>query len=463
MYSARSFGAMIAAVKAMSVSNSVSSYFESHAVSFEITPIAAATRLDRRRWLRTLLCVDSQGGVLVIVPHDDFLDMAALRDLSKREWRPVYADEQHVALINLNEIGLVPLGGLLGIATVMHSGIPRDGKLHFTGPDRTSVVSLDASALHAAQREVSYLDIACEITPDWLAQRQQQQIFTRKRVEALLEDVQGLPAMPEMAQRILHVAGDADSTAQDLAKVIEVDPSLSAQIISYATSAFYGYRGDITSVRDAISRVLGFELVANIAVGISLGTTFKVPAEGPIGLSAFWRHAVYTSALAERLCKAVPRDRQVRPGVAYLSGLLHDFGYLVLGHILPTAFGALNQAIAANPTLNVTVVESLILGMSHTEIGARLLLLWKLPDEAVVAARYHHTPDYRAEDAVYAHLVSLAESLLHTEGVISDADATPNDITHALLGLDDAALAKAAQPILDACAELDTLSHLLSR
>ena len=447
----------------MPVPNAVKKFFEIHAISFDVAPEAAATGFDKDRVLRTLLCADSQGTVLVVVPQDDFLDMDRLRTVTKRALQPVYANEPRAVPENLDEIGLVPLGALLGLPTLMHNGIPRDGKLYFTSADRTEVVSLDACALHAAQHEASYFDFACRITPDWFAQRQQQQIFTRKRIESLLEDVQGLPAMPEMAQRILHVASDANSTAQDLAKVIEVDPSLSAQIISYASAAFYGYRGDMTSVRDAISRVLGFDLVANIAVGISLGTTFKVPAEGPIGLSAFWRHAVYTSALAERLCKAVSRDRQARPGAAYLSGLLHDFGYLVLDHVLPAAFESLNESIAANSTISVTIVEPLILGMSHTDIGARLLHLWKLPDEVVVATRYHHTPDYRAEDAVYAHLVSLAESLLHQHGVVSDADSAPRDITRVLLGLDDAASAKAAQPVLDACAELDTLSQLLSQ
>ena len=447
----------------MSVSSAVKSYFESRAISFDVTLLAALTPFDKHRRLRAQLCEDTQGRVLVVVPYDDFLDLDILRTVAKRALQPVYARERPAALADFDALDLAPMGAVLNIPTLMHDGIPREGKLYFSSADSTTVVSIDASALHAAQSEVSYCDISHELTPAWLAQRQGQQAFTRKRIESLLEDVEGLPAMPEMAQRILHVAGDASSTAQHLAKVIEVDPSLSAQIISYATSAFYGYRGDITSVRDAISRVLGFELVANIAVGISLGTTFKVPAEGPIGLSAFWRHAVYTSALAERLCKVIPRDRQARPGTAYLSGLLHDFGYLVLGHVLPSAFESLNQTIAANPTLNVTTLESLVVGISHTDIGARVLQLWKLPDEAVIAARYHHTPDYRAEDAVYAHVVSLAESLLHQHGVVSDADAVPSEITNALLGLDTAAIEAAAQPVLDACAELDKLSTLLGQ
>lgn len=442
----------------MPIFSAVKNYLEAQAISFDITSIEIDINQDRRRWLRAVLCEDAKGRVVAVVPYDNFLDMEILRSQSQRPLRPVYGSPH--AAPGEDATGVVPLGAFVGVPTLMDRAIPHDGNLYFAAGAHT-LVRMEASAVHASQKEVSYLDISCEMTPDWIAQRREQLAFTRKRIESLLDEVQGLPAMPEMAQRILHVAGDTDSTAQDLAKAIEIDPSLSAQIISYATSAFYGYRGDISSVRDAITRVLGFELVANIAAGISLGTAFKIPAEGPIGLSAFWRHAVYTSALAERLCKALPRDRQARPGAAYMSGLLHDFGYLVLGHILPPVFDALNQAIAANPTINVTQVESLILGSSHTAIGARLLQRWKLPAETVITAQYHHTPDYRAEDAVYAHLIGLAESLLHEQGVANDADSIRSDISPALLGLDTHAIEKAAQPVLDACAELDTLSRML--
>ncbi|MBI3774660.1 MAG: hypothetical protein HY273_03750 [Gammaproteobacteria bacterium] len=111
----------------------------------------------------------------------------------------------------------------------------------------------------------------------------------------------------------------------------------------------------------------------------------------------------------------------------------------------------------------MTKLEADLPGGPQGENQRRLVELSLLQDEAVIAAQYHHAPDYRAEDAVYAHLVGLAEGLLHRQGVISDADTKLSDITLALLGLNDAAIEKAAQPVLDACAELDTLSQLLSR
>lgn len=449
----------------MPVSSVVANYLAKHSLSCEIIALDDGDRIEVGRWLRAVLFQDSKGALLVVVPRDDFLDIDVLRKSTGRPLDPVFAENISALAPNDNEVHavIVPLGVLYGVPTLMHQGVPQDGTLYFTDRDGDTVLGFAAQDLIAAQRDLSHADIAMAVTDAFIEQRRAQNAFMRKRVDSLLEDVEGLPAMPQMAQRILQVTGDPSSAAVDLAKVLEVDPSLSAQIISYATSAFYGYRGDITSVREAISRVLGFELVANIALGIAIGTSFKVPAEGPIGLSAFWRHAVYASALVERLCKIVPRDRLARPAMAYLSALLHDFGYLVLGHVMPQAFQQLNHAIAANTTLNINALEQIVLGVTHCEIGPRLLQQWKLPDEVVIAAQWHHTADYRDEFAVYPQLIMVAEHLLHAHGVGSDANAGPvPGLTLSLLGVDASAVERAAQPVIDACAELDSLSQLLS-
>jgi HD-like signal output (HDOD) protein/prolyl-tRNA editing enzyme YbaK/EbsC (Cys-tRNA(Pro) deacylase) len=448
----------------MTIASAVTGFLEKRSIRFEIVAPDNVSPEHRRRIIRAVLFRDEQMATLAVVPRDCFLDVEAIQKATGRALLPVFEDDVRNVVPTYNDAGVVPLGAMHGLDTVVQQDIPREGALYVSASNSRSLLRIDAAAFHALQQNAQDADIAFAVTPELIERRHEQHAFMRKRIETLLQDVEGLPAMPEMGQRILQVAGDADADAQDLAKVIEVDPSLAAQIISYATSAFYGYRGDITSVREAISRVLGFELVANIALGIAIGTSFRLPAEGPIGLSAFWRHAIYTAALAERLCKAVPRDRQMRAPVAYLSGLLHDFGFLVVGHLFPPAHQALNQAIAANPLLSITTLEELTVGITHTEIGPQLLRQWKLPEEVALTAEYHHTPEYRDECATYVQLVSVAERLLHDHGVVSDADAGAiPELIMALLGIDQEGIDKASKPVIDACAELDTLAQLLSQ
>src|SRR5690606_8304437 len=109
---------------------------------------------------------------------------------------------------------------------------------------------------------------------------------------------------------------DPTAEAKDLARLVAKDPSLSAQLISWACSPYYGYPGKITSIDDAIIKVLGYDLVMNIALGIAIGQVMRVPNEGPIGLYNYWKHAIYTATLVERLVGLVPRENRPFRGLA---------------------------------------------------------------------------------------------------------------------------------------------------
>ncbi|VAX00154.1 hypothetical protein MNBD_GAMMA20-1127, partial [hydrothermal vent metagenome] len=134
--------------------------------------------------------------------------------------------------------------------------------------------------------------------------------------------------MPEIAQALLKLANDPDGNLQDLVNIIEHDPSIAAQIMRYARSAFFAYGAEITSLQQAVTAVLGYDLSLDIAIGLSLGKAFNIPNFGPMGLYPFWRHAVYSAALCQRLSYCISGPQRLQPGMAFLAGLLHNFGVL---------------------------------------------------------------------------------------------------------------------------------------
>ena len=285
--------------------------------------------------------------------------------------------------------------------------------------------------------------------------------FRKKRIIGRIEDIEGLPAMPEMGYRILQASRDPESDASDLAKVIEVDPSLSAQVMSYSTSAFYGYQGEISSVRDAISRVLGFELVANMAVGIALGNAFKIPSDGPLGLSCFWRDAVYSAALVEKLAKSLPPEMKIKPGLAYLCGLLHNFGHLLVGHLYSPGFKILNQLVSANPDIDINVLERFSLGTTHNDIGACLLEKWQMPDETIQVCKWHHAENGQ-ELSTYVHLVKIIDQMLWRQGVGDTISGELPVTSLNALQMNEEEVLAVIEPMLDTCTELDNLATQLA-
>ena len=239
----------------------------------------------------------------------------------------------------------------------------------------------------------------------------------RASIRARIEAVTELPAMPEMARRLLMLRSNPYSDVDDLAKVVEMDPSLSAQIVRYARSPFFSYRGKVVSVQSAISRVLGYEPVMNIALGIASASPFDIPEQGPLGLRNYWRDAIYCGALCQSLINALPYEQRPKPGLAYLSGLLHNFGVVLLGHLFPEEYRRINEDLEREPEIPLIEHERRDLDAGHVELGVWLMESWRMPSEVITAIAEHHNPDYDGVHSVYPNLVLVANRLLRAHRV----------------------------------------------
>lgn len=277
----------------------------------------------------------------------------------------------------------------------------------------------------------------------------------RQRIESTTE----LPAMPKVAHALLRINSDPNASTCDLVKVIELDPSIAAQIMRYARSAFFGFKGEITSLKQAITAVLGFNLTIDIALGLSLGKAFNIPRGGSLGLDHFWRHSVYSAVLIERLINIMPRQHRPKPGLGFLCGLLHNFGVLLVAHLFTKETALLQEIIVANEDSPVTDIERQVLGTDHMEVGAWLMRSWNLQEELEVALAEHHNESYRGVHASYAKLTLVADRLLKRHD-IGDAESTeiPQHILSDL-GISEADAEEILEMIMMAAQDLDVLAH----
>jgi len=236
--------------------------------------------------------------------------------------------------------------------------------------------------------------------------------FTTLRIKQRIEDTLELPPLPQTAQRIIKLRVDPNADISDLSEIVETDPSLAAQVVSWASSPYYSAPGKIRSIHDAIVRVLGFDMVLNLALGISLSRTLDIPQNGPHGVPSYWRGAVYTAATMEGLVTSIPRQHRPGFGMAYLCGLLHNFGFLVLADVFPPHFNLLCKSWNANPHVSHQVVEKQVLGVNRSQLAACLMQAWNMPEEIIFALRHQNEPGYQGEHFMYANLLYIAQQLL---------------------------------------------------
>lgn len=432
------------------------------APSTSLSSAAAAAGVPTSATVQSVVLKDDIGLVMVLMPADQILDVDALGKLLYR--RLESANEQQVKQIFLgcDPQFVPPLAGLYGLRSIVSDALATCTDLYFAAGDACRlfrVSSKDFFNLLSNGRLAGRFTRPCAVPGDTAGPLGNSPATDLKQ---RIQTVKTLPVMPQMAQRIFDLCADPMVDAGRLAKIIELDPSLAAQVLRYARSPFFGYRGHIGSVQAAISRVLGFEMVMNLALGLAAARPFKIPTLGPLGLNAFWRHATYSAALVQALGREIPRHLRPPAGLSYLAGLLHNIGYLLLGHLFKPEFCALNNAVDEHPHVPVTQQETRLLGVCHDELGAWLMEAWRMPPEIIVAVRSHHAVHYAGPHAIYAQLVLLADHMLKEHGIGDGASHDLPPEVLAALGLEEIQAVMVMNRILEGCEGLNAIARNLA-
>lgn len=196
-----------------------------------------------------------------------------------------------------------------------------------------------------------------------------------------------LPALPLTAQRLLPMLDQDDVDLRLLVAAIEQDPGLAARVVGVARSAYYGAQTGIHSVRDAVVRCLGTDMVWNLALGIALSNVFDSRNCPAFDLPRYWLGAIGSAELATSWARAMPK-LQVEPDLAYLSGLLHNLGLLALIAWHPQATQRALRARLDDPQLPMAEALQRELGTDHHRVGGKLAEHWHLPPGTVQVMRH---------------------------------------------------------------------------
>lgn len=438
-----------------------------HPATRTLAQTASVCGVPASRIARALVLIDANGPLLAVLPSDHLLDFRSLCDWLHRELEPLPAERLTALFDDCETLCCPPLGGAYGLDTVVDESLLEGDPVYVEPGNHSTLLKFSAEEfrrLAGAARTSRFSHPLSTLAGRDATRMQDTTIeqFTPARIKRRAEEFHDLPALPGAALRILEIARDPRADAQDLARVIEQDAPLAARVLRYANSPLYGCPGKIKDLKGAIARVLGFDFVLNLALGITIGKSLRISADGPLGLDAFWRHSVYAASLVERLATLMPPDIRPSRGTAYLAGLLHDMGILLLGHAFQAEFFLLNRYLSANPGVPLETVEKYVLGVSHDQIGAWLLAAWGLPEELVTAARHHHDDAYWGDHAVCSQLVLIANRLLARYGIGTDSSTELPAFAVEMLGLDAREVTAAAEALWAGSTELDDLARMVA-
>ncbi|MEB0009351.1 HDOD domain-containing protein [Pseudomonas sp. MH9.2] len=418
------------------------------------------TSLPASQRVQPILLGDAIGTLLVLFPQSHLLDLNRLAELTGRTLTAIPQERLDHMLGKHNQSMLPGLPALNGSPCLYEERLLQEPTLLINSGEPGLLLEISSEAFKGMMSKASAATFGEPLSlirpnldrPDDDREEiiKAMHAFTARRIQQRLEETLEIPPLAETAQKIIKLRVDPNATIDDITGVVETDPALAAQVVSWAASPYYASPGKIRSVEDAIVRVLGFDLVINLALGLALGKTLSLPKDHPQHTTPYWQQSIYTAAVIEGLTRAMPRAQRPEAGLTYLAGLLHNFGYLLLAHVFPPHFSLICRHLEVNPHLCHSYVEQHLLGISREQIGAWLMRYWDMPEELATALRFQHDPSYAGAHCEYANLVCLSVRLLRKNGIGSGPEEDIPDELFERLGLPREKAEESVKKVLDA-------------
>jgi HD-like signal output (HDOD) protein len=238
------------------------------------------------------------------------------------------------------------------------------------------------------------------------------------QIKKILSEHNELVSLPQTLSEVLRVVKNESSSAQDLAKVLMRDPALTAKVLRIVNSPYYGARREISTVNQAVV-TLGTRQVTALALSTSL---YNVANNWTTEIDRirFWRHSLEVAIGCRMIAEKI---RYANVEEAFVSGLLHDLGMLVLEKSYSNQFKKVYSKISHGES--VIDLEEEAWGTNHARVGQFLFEQWNLPGSICQAVGHHHdlfAPETTNPELILSQIVCLANDIAQFS--VYDLDTT---------------------------------------
>ncbi len=207
-------------------------------------------------------------------------------------------------------------------------------------------------------------------------------------IDQVIQEIEHLPTLPQVVMRVLAMAESPRISALELSKAM--DQSLAAKVLKVSNSAYYGMSSsrNINSIHHAIM-MIGFEAVKEIILTTSFFHTFH-DSRDVQALQPLWQHSLECALIAKRLAWMYRYDSLDE---AYLSGLTHDIGRLVIQQHFSDQYREIESK--KDQGIELLAAEKEVLDVTHADIGGKVAERWSFPPTLVDVITHHHDREWK--------------------------------------------------------------------
>lgn len=230
-------------------------------------------------------------------------------------------------------------------------------------------------------------------------------------LQKLMREINSLEPIPAVANQLLTIVDDPDSSMEDIANVIQYDPAMTATVLKACNGAYFGLKHPAESIKDAVN-MLGTDQVIELVL-LKAGARALGNSQRGYGLKSgdMWRYSVSSAVIAKQVAIQLSLENK---NTIFTSALIKDIGKIILERYVSDSFVHI-QHLVKNKNVSFIEAEKKILGIDHAEIGAMTAKMWKFSPRMVKIIQHHHLPDPTMigdQDIAVVHLADCISMML---------------------------------------------------
>lgn len=227
--------------------------------------------------------------------------------------------------------------------------------------------------------------------------------------EEISREIQNIPQYPQHILEAIYILNNPNTNFTGISNIIKKDPAMTADLLKLANSPLYLPNRKIDSIEEAV-RTIGIKAIKNIVIFYSTKKIFMNKYNLSL-IKNIMKHCQEVAFYSNELAR-LKKDKELQEN-AFVCGMLHDFGKIIVNSIKPGLIDSIND-LCLKHGMNSFSVESTINGYNHSIIGSKLSEKWNFPEFLYEVIRYHHIPhDYRIKNKGAVYTVYLADAIYY--------------------------------------------------
>ncbi len=215
------------------------------------------------------------------------------------------------------------------------------------------------------------------------------------RLGQVQDHIDKMPSLSTTVMKVLEICNRPDTSANDMNRVISLDPVLTGKVLKLINSAYYSLPNQVTSLTRAIV-ILGLNTVKNLALSTAILGNLSRRKSRALSIDAFWSHSIHAGVTAKAIA-SLRKDRSGPLEEYFIAGLLHDLGKIPLSDCFPQEYKKAMDMVLTKEWSSHHA-EKTFFGFDHCLAGRMIAEKWKLADGFVEALAFHHNPEIAAGD-----------------------------------------------------------------